>query len=309
MNSEPLLDYGRIAVVVLTWNGRADTLECLDSLATSTWKNLDVIVVDNGSHDGTEEALRQRGHDVAYIQNGANLGFAGGNNVGIAAAMERGADAVLVLNNDTVVSQDAVEMLAKALGSNPDAGACSPVLPYDPPRKELWFAGASYDPRRGRAGRATGIERGEVPLPRVPIDIDRAVGASMLVRRAVVHEVGAFSEDLFFLYEDVDWSLRMRAAGWRILLVPQACIPHKVAASQGGKPVSPTTTYYGTRNGLEMGRRHSGLHGVAAIRREIVCVAVHLASLRRAPSGTRSDCLRELIRGWRDFHRRRFGGR
>lgn len=266
-----------------------------------------MIVVDNASDDGTEEGVRQRGHDVTYIQTGANLGFAGGNNVGIAAAMERGADAVLVLNNDTIVPQDTLGTLAEALSSTPDAGACSPVLPYHPPRKELWFAGTPYDPRRGRSGRTTSIERGTLPLPEAPIDIDRAVGAAMLVRRAVVHEVGAFSEDLYFLYEDVDWSLRMRAAGWRILLVPQARIPHKVAASQGGTPVSPTTTYYGTRNDLEMGRRHSSLHGVAALRRQIVCVAVHLASLRRAPSGTRSDCLRNILRGCRDFHQRRFG--
>ena len=293
---------------MLTWNGLEDTLACLASLEASAWPDLDLIVADNGSTDGTETAVRERHPAVSVIQNGRNVGFAAGNNAGIRLALARGADAFLVLNNDTWVPADAVERLVHALEADPFAGACSPVLSYAADPECLWFAGAPFDPARARAGRASSYERGS-QLPDSPIAIDRAVGAAMLVRAEVAAAVGLFAEELFFLYEDVEWSLRMRAAGWRVLLVPDARLAHAVSASQGGTPHTPTTAYYGTRNDLEVGRRHSGLSGLRALRRELLCVAVHLYGARRAEASLRSGYLAEVIRGWRDYREGRLGPR
>ena len=293
---------------MLTWNGLEDTLACLASLEASTWPELEVIVVDNGSVDGTGSAIRSQYPAVVLVQNGRNLGFAAGNNVGIRVALTHETDAVLVLNNDTIVPVDAVERLVGALGEDPSAGACSPVISYSEAPERLWFAGATYDPMRGRAGRASAYESG-ASLPSRPVRIDRAAGAAMLVRRQVVEAVGLFAEELFYLHEDVDWSLRIRAAGWHILLVPDARIIHKVAASQGGTPHTPTTAYYGTRNDLELGRRYSARTGMHALYRELMCLAVHLAGARRVAIKRRPAYVAGVVSGWRDYRAGRLGPR
>jgi GT2 family glycosyltransferase len=297
-----------VSVVVLTWNGLEDTLSCLDSLRASTWPELDVIVVDNASADGTEQAVALRHPEVTLVQTGSNLGFAGGNNAGIRVALDHGADAVFVLNNDTCVPAYAVERLVRALDDDPMAGACSPVIHYANDPGRWWFAGSPYDPRRARAGRASEYERGG-QLPRKPVRIDRAAGAAMVVRAEVIRAVGAFAEELFYLYEDVDWSLRIRAVGWHILLVPDADVAHKVAASQGGMPHTPTTAYYGTRNDLLTGQRHGDARGARALWRELACVAVHLAGGRHAAPGQRARYLSSVLGGWRDFRAGRLGAR
>jgi GT2 family glycosyltransferase len=290
----------RVAVVVLTWNGREDTVACLQSLRGVQWRDLDVIVADNASEDGTEEAVRAGFPEVHVVQNGANLGFAEGNNRGIAAALERGADAVLILNNDTTVPSDLIASLVDALAD--DVGAVCPVLRY--PDGRIWFAGSHYDPRRARAGRLSDWETGARRLPSEPVEIDRAVGAAMLVTRAVIERLGCFVADLFYLYEDVEWSLRMRRDGLRILLDPRVTVEHHVAASQGGTRHTPLTLYYGTRNDLEVGRRY----GAEGLRREAGCAAVHVGAALR--HGTpRLACARAAIAGWRDYRQHRLGPR
>jgi GT2 family glycosyltransferase len=297
-----------VAVVVLTWNGLADTLACLHSVAAIDWPGLNVIVSDNASTDGTAQHVRAAGLAGLVIENRENLGFAGGNNVGIDAALAAGADAILLLNNDTVVPPAAVRTLVQVLDERPLAGACSPVLTFSSEPTRLWFAGSPFDPQRGRAGRASLYERG-VALPAAPFEIDRATGAAVLVRRQVVEDVGALDSDLFFLYEDVDWSLRMRDAGWRILLTPDVRVAHRVAASQNGHPVTPTTAYYGTRNDLEIGHRYGPHTRLGATRRQAGCILVHLAQLRRAPAGARIATFRATLAGVLDYRRRRFGRR
>lgn len=308
LNSLLRVPIRRVGVVVLSWNGIQDTLACLGALAGSNWSDIDVIVVDNGSTDGSAAAVRRVNRDATVIENGRNLGFAGGNNVGIDCALERGADAVLVLNNDTLVDPDAISYLVAALQDDPVAAACSPVLTYRAAPERIWFAGAPYDPDRGRSGRASVYERGAA-MPSEPFEIDRVVGAAMLVRRCAIELVGTFAEELYFLYEDVDWSLRMRAAGWHLLLAPRAHVAHSVAASQGGKPVTPLTAYYGTRNDLELGRRHGQRRGLRAVTRQLGCLGVHIAQVRRAAPGTCGATLRATCAGALDFGLGRFGQR
>ena len=309
MTGAPAPDLPLVAVVVLTWNGRADTLRCLDSLAEAGWPRLRVYVVDNASTDGTEAAVRERFPEVRYLQTGANLGFAGGNNVGIEAAVGDGADLVFVLNNDTVVPPTAISGLVRTLDEHPNAGACSPVLPYLAEPERLWFAGSHYDPMRGHSGRNSAYETGAAPLPDGPVEVERLVGAAMLVRTAVIHEVGVFDPALFYLHEDVDWSLRIRGAGHSLLLEPRVAIPHAVAASQQGHSVSPTTAYYGTRNDLEIGRRYGPEQRTARLRRQILSFAIHLAAARRGAPGTRLACARSAVAGLVDYRRRQLGPR
>src|SRR5262249_20874836 len=207
------------------------------------------------STDGTVEAVRTEFPGAELIVNDANLGFSAGNNVGIRRALERGAEWVLVLNNDVEVEPGFLAPLLEEAARRPDAAALSPKILLADPADVIWFAGASYDPRRGYNGRQRGYgERDDGRFDEVWAT-DRVCGAAMLVPRAVLERDGLFDEELFAYYEDTDWSLRARGP---LLVVPASRVHHRVSASSGGES-SPTTLYYGTRNALVGAERYAPL--------------------------------------------------
>jgi len=288
----------RVSAVVLSWNGREDTLSCLRSLAG---EGIDVIVVDNASEDGSAEAVEREFPAVEVILNDRNLGYAGGMNVGIRRALERGAEHVLLLNNDVELEPGAVAaLLAEAEG----AGAVCPLITFSHDPETVWFAGASFDPRCGYNGRQQGFGRPASSFTDVS-ETDRACGAAMLVTRSALDAVGLLDEDLFAYQEDTDWSLRARQAGFPLRVAPAARVRHKVSAATGGEG-SETALYYSTRNTLEVSERHAPLGSVDTWRRRAVILLAHTAqaALGRRPSG-----LQAVARGWSDFRGRRFGPR
>ncbi len=295
-----------VAAVVLSWNGREDTLACLRSLAAVEGTGLATILVDNASTDGTVEAVLAEFPEVEVLVNDANLGFAEGNNVGIRHALEGDAGWVLVLNNDVEVDPGFLGALLDEAGRRPDAGALSPVIRFGPPSELIWFAGASYDPRRGYNGRQRGYGRPAGPPYDKVWETDRICGAAMLVPRAVLEEVGVFDTALFAYYEDTDWSLRVRAAGRRLYVVPAARIWHKVSRSSGGES-SPATLYYGTRNALAVAERYAPLGFVGTRRRRGVLLAAH--GMQAVQSSHPREGLAAVLAGWRDFRAGRFGRR
>jgi GT2 family glycosyltransferase len=297
---------GLVAVIVLSWNGRDDTLGCLASLAAVSYPELVTIVVDNGSSDGTPEALAAAFPAVECIRSERNLGFAEGCNVGIRRALERGARYVLILNNDVEVDARFVEALVEEALRRPDAGAlCSKVLYLDPPDL-IWFAGASFDPHSGYNGRQRGYrERDDGRFEEV-VESDRACGAAMLVPRSVFEEVGLFDPELFAYSEDTDWSLRARAAGHRLYLVPASRVWHKVSVASGGEN-SPSTLYYGVRNTIEVCERYAPLGRLGSGRRRLVLLAAHVA--QALLSRRRREGLVAVWQGYRDLRARRFGQR
>src|SRR5436190_598438 len=238
-----------VAVVILDWNGREDTLACLRSLEQVEWDELSVIVIDNGSSDGVGDAIRAQFPDVHVIRSERNLGFAGGNNLGLRAALAEDADYVLMLNNDTELDRHAVAELVRVAEERPDAGAVCPLIYYMEPPDRIWFAGARFDPRRGHNGRHTGYRERDHGQYGVVRETGRATGAAMLVSRRALEDVGLLDERLFLHVEDVEWSLRMRAAGYRVLLVPSARVWHRVSVAAGGEH-SPSIAYYAIRNTL-----------------------------------------------------------
>jgi GT2 family glycosyltransferase len=296
----------RVAVVVLSWNGREDTLACLASLAGVDYPELTTIVVDNGSTDRTGEAVRALHPKVDIVRTEENLGFAEGNNVGIRRALELGADHVLVLNNDVEVDPGFVTALVEEAKRRPEAGAlCSKIL-YMDPHDLIWFAGATFDPRSGYNGRQVGYRERDDGRFEAVTETDRACGAAMLVPRHVLEEVGLFDPDLFFYSEDVDWSLRARDAGYRHYVVPASKLWHKVSVTSGGEN-SPTTLYYGVRNTTEVCERFAPLRGLARRRRRFVLVAVHLLQALR--SSRKREGIEAVLQGWGDFRHQRFGKR
>jgi hypothetical protein len=284
----------KLTAVVLSWNGREDTLAAVESL-----RGIPTVVVDNGSTDGTADAVAERFPEVDLIRTGVNLGYAAGNNVGIRRALDLGAEWVLLLNNDATAEPGLVPALEAAAAERPDAGvlACK-VLFADSGR--VWYAGASFDPILGRSrhtrfGGEDGPEEGR--------DVARATGTGMAVSRAAIERAGLLDEELFLYVEDLEWSLRIAAAGFAIVYVPAARVRHHVSSSSGGAG-SPTTSYYETRNMLAVVERHRPLpRGLLGPRRALVVAPRVVQSLSRPRSAYAA------WRGWRDYRRGRMGRR
>lgn len=296
----------RVTIVVLAHNRLSDTLGCLESLQHANWAALSVIVVDNGSSDGTAEVVRARFPAVTVLECSHNLGFADGNNIGIGRALDAGADYVFLLNNDTTLAPDVVAECVAVAQRHPDVGAVCPLIYFAEPPTLVWFAGAHFDARRAHSGGMVGyreLDRGQFAAC---AQTDRAAGAAVLLPRAVLEQVGLLDGELFFLYEDVDWSLRARKAGYRIYMAPRGRVWHHVSASAGGEH-SPMIAYYDTRNHVVICRRHAPLRGVSAFRREIGILLVHLAGARRAERPW--AYLLAALRGWSDGRRGRLGPR
>jgi GT2 family glycosyltransferase len=297
---------GSVVVVVLSWNGREDTLACLRSLGEASYPRLDVVVVDNCSSDGSPEAVAAEHPDATLVRLESNRGFAGGMNAGIEAALARGADHVMLLNNDTVVEPGFLEPLVEALEfDEPAAAACSQMVFLDEPER-VWYAGADFRHGRGHHGTNRGYGQPRLDETVPPYTTDRACGGAMLIRSDMLAGVGLFDESLFAYAEDTDWSLRAARRGHHVLVVPASVVRHAVSKSSGGAS-SPDTLYYGLRNGLIVAERWAPREPVGTWARRAEAVAVHLAQALR--SDRRRAGARAVFAGWRDFRRGRFGPR
>lgn len=247
-----------VAIIVLNWRKPAETLACLQSLARCTYPNAQVVVVDNGSGDDSVALIRRGFPQVPILETGANLGYAGGNNVGVRYALEQGADAVLILNNDIVVAPGFLEpLLAVALPPAEPVIATAAVCEMARP-DILWALGADIDWRDGSPVRLHSEEpyAGWQGVP--PLRVGYAAGSAMLAPRCVWETVGLIEETFFLYYEEADWCMQAQRAGFHILAVPDSVVWHEVAAQQGRG--SPTVTYYMTRNALWFLRRNLSMH-------------------------------------------------
>ena len=242
------MSHPSVHLIILSWNGREDTLECVASCRQATYPNVRLLVVDNGSTDGSVAAVRARFPDVEVLELGENRGYTGGNNAGIRRVLEAGAEYVLLLNNDTVVDPGFVDALVDAARADPSAGMLNSKMYFFEPRDMLWFAGASFHPWIGW-GRHQGygeVDRGQHDSVR---SLERACGCSLMVTRAACERIGLLDDGYFAYCEDLDWSARARRAGFRIAFVPGSRIWHKVSRATGGTG-SGVSHYYYTRNML-----------------------------------------------------------
>jgi GT2 family glycosyltransferase len=225
----------RVAIILLTWNGKALTLACLESLASLEYDAVEIIVVDNGSTDGTADAVRGAyGDRVRVIENSSNLGFSRGNNVGIRRALDDGADLVLLLNNDTTVDPALVRHLADVIRSSGEIGIVGPKIYYASPPDRIWFAGGEISLARG-VSRHIGIrerDRGQHDEVR---DVDYITGCALMARRQVFEAIGGLDPGFTAYYEDADFCMRARRAGFRVVYVPSGRVWHKISASTGGQ--------------------------------------------------------------------------
>ena len=275
-----------IAVVVLNWNNPAETIACLNSLAQLRGTRPRILVVDNGSTDDSVPAIRAAFPDVEILETGANLGYAGGNNAGIRQALAAGAEAVCILNNDVIVETDFLAPLWAALQEQPGVGITTPLVGEQADDGRVWALGLAVEWRTGQVRRQHAGEPAAPWRVHAPFEVEIASGTAMLVKREVFERVGLLDESYFLYYEETDWCLRVRQAGYRVVAVPSSVVWHKVSATLG--TLSPVVDYYMLRNHLRLiGGHWSGasrwwlllttaLRGLAAVGR------VHCEFTRRA---------------------------
>ncbi|MBE0410696.1 MAG: glycosyltransferase family 2 protein [Anaerolineales bacterium] len=238
--------------VILNTNRRDDTLACLASLEKSSYSNLQTIVLDNASIDGSLDAINRRFPDVTVIPLQENKGYAGNNNVGIQAALELGADWVLVLNEDTIVDEECISKLIQVGEVNSKIGIVGPmVYHYDEP-VGIQSAGGWLN-SRWESGHI-GLNEADNGQFKQPHPVEWISGCAILVRRAVIHQIGMLDERFFYYWEETEWCLRYRRAGWTIMHVPYAKLWHK-GVQRDYKP-NPNVTYYNTRNRLMFMKKH-----------------------------------------------------
>jgi len=271
----------KVFVVILNLNGKDFTLDCLTSLEDlKKPKNcqVELIVVDNGSTDGSVAAIKKSFPKVAVLENKKNLGFAEGNNVGFRFGLKKGADYVLLLNNDTIVDKNfLVELLRQ--GEDKRVGILGPKIYFAPGYefhkerykesqrgKVLWYAGGQMDWDNVLASHrgVDEVDRGQYDKVS---ETDFVSGCCMLVKRQVLEKVGLFDPRYFLYYEDNDLCQRAKRAGFKLLFVPAAHLWHLNAGTAGGSGSS-LQEYYISRNRLLFGLRFAPLQAKLALVRQ-----------------------------------------
>ena len=308
----------KIFIIILNWNQAKLTMECVDSvrkMKVPSNYNLNIVVVDNGSeHPVTlsevERSLSGNTRDSStsvgmtkVIQNNKNLGFAGGNNVGIKYALDNFADYVMILNNDTLVDPSLLANLLNGMQKDPKAAIVSPKIYFAKGfefKKEkykkadlgkvIWYAGGKMD-WKNIYGSNIGVDEVDKGQYDKEKEIDFATGACFLISATVLKETGIFDEKYFMYLEDADLSLRMKKKKYKIIYEPKAELWHKVAQSSGIG--SNLNDYFISRNRLLFGFKYASLRTKLALIRE---------SFRLFIFGRHWQAV-----GIRDFYMRRFG--
>jgi len=244
----------RVEVIVLNWNGWRDTLGCIASLQKSNYPNFGLIVVDNGSSDGSQDQIETQFPAIQVLQTGANLGFGGGCNAGIRRALELGADYVWLINSDATVDEKTLTEMVRVADRQASVGAVGSVL-YEaeqPDQVQRWGG--------GKIQLWSGAAQHQIR----PAELDYVSGASMLLRREAIEQVGFFDEQAFFMYwEDSDLGFRLRQAGWRLAVAEKSHVWHKLSASLG-KGSAQLDAYF-TCSGVRFLRRHSPVPHVSVL--------------------------------------------
>ena len=248
---------GLVYIVLINYNGFDDTIDCVESIRGNKYKNYKIVIVDNHSTDDSQEKLKDTysaSSDVILILSDANLGFSGGNNLGIKRAIEDKADYVMLLNNDTIIDERCIERLVSKSKQHEDSAFITGKILYYYEPKKIWFAGGEYEAHKG-SGRHFGvgeIDRGQFNEEK---ELSFVCGCLVLMSRKCVESVGLMPEEYFLYGEDTAYSLEVTRKGLKIFYEPEAVIYHKVSASTS--KISNLTGYYVIRNRLYIIKKYN----------------------------------------------------
>ena len=259
----PSAPLDHLVAVVLNWCAEDDAVRAVTSLLAESSPGLTVLIVDNASPDGSGERLHQQFPELPYLQTGANLGYAGGNQQAIEWALARGADAVLLVNDDAELRPGCLAALRNAMDTDPTLGACAPTVVHGPPHDDrVWWAGGTFSARAGcgvhwHAGDRLAAVQQRHPQPVVPVTAVN--GCVMLLRSAALRAVGGLDPTYFCYNEDTELTLRLRAGGWATAWVPGAVAVHHLPFPE--PPPSPWAITQLGRNRRRLAAQH--LRGLA----------------------------------------------
>ena len=246
----------KVAIVILNWNTWEVTRDCLVSLQKLEYSNYDTLLIDNGSSDGSAKKLSALFPDLKIIQNHRNLGFAGGNNVGIRYAMQHEAEYVLLLNNDTIVSPSFLSKMISAAEADPKIGILNPTIFYCEPSDRIWYAGGGFNHWRGFAQHYGMRKRGAPHFLRSR-EVTFITGCAFLIRSEVISRIGLLDENFFLVCEDTDWSLRALQNSFYAMYVADAVIWHKESFTIKERSGKWVRDFYNIRNALLIARKHA----------------------------------------------------
>lgn len=274
----------KISIIILTLNAYKMTREMLLNVGGLQTKGIkaECILVDNNSSDETAEKLanyKLPNMDYKFIEIGANLGFAGGNNVGIKDALERGADYIILMNNDLVLPRDILVVLTGFMEKSPEVGIASPKIYFAPGYefhkdrykstelgKVIWYAGGVID-RKNVYSNHRGVDEVDRGQYDKVSETDFTNGACMIIRRSVIEKIGLLDAKYFLYWEDADFSERAKRAGFKVTYFPDTHLWHKVSSSTGGSG-SPTNDYFLTRNRLYFANKYMNFRTRFAVMRD-----------------------------------------
>lgn len=255
----------KTAVILVNWNSYALTRDCILSLQQIPAEQLDILLVDNNSADGSGRQLEQAFPGIVYLQAADNLGFTGGNNLAINYALQKDYSYVLLLNNDTTVAPDFLEKLTRYLDAHPTVGAVQPLIYCEEPSKVIWNAGSYFLDFIGQP-----IVKKKLQKEKIAVDsgvaVDWITGCAFLVRKDLLKKTGSLSDNMFMYFEDVDLSFRIRKLEYELHLVPAAEIWHVGGMSNKQKTkneegyVNPVVHYLNTRNRLWILKKYTPLY-------------------------------------------------
>lgn len=284
-----------LSVITVNYNGYKDTCELIDSIPFSD--NMEVIVVDNASTNDEASSILQKYPQITVLRSEKNLGFAGGNNLGIKAAKGK---YLFLVNNDTIFKDFRADALIARLESSPQIGMICPKIRFAWGNNPIQFAG--YTPLSPITIRNQSIGFGEEDNGQhdTPHQTPYAHGAAMMVKREVIEKVGLMPECYFLYYEELDWSMMITRAGYKIWYEPSCTIYHKESQSTGQN--SPLRTYYITRNRLLLVKRNfKGLTKYASY--AYLTGIVALRDIVKHTITGKFNLLKATLRGICDFSR------
>jgi len=280
----------KVAAIVLNYNGKELTLPAIASLRKMSYAHFEILHVDNGSSDGSFEAVAEAHPEVVQVRVEENRGVVHGINRGLEVALERGCGYVLVLNNDIEAEASMLTELVRVAESDPTIGCVGPKIYYYWERQLLWSTGGII-----RFKESITRERGMGERDRGQYDRDEEVpyvsGCAMLARRAVVEEIGLWDPLFHLAVDDADWCMRMKQQGYRCFYAHRAVLWHKVAATVGGYRAS--RTFYNGRSAAIFVRRYGGLREWCTFLL-FITAALPLAFLRELPKGNQGAVLAKL---------------
>jgi len=270
-----------LGIVIVSWNVRELLAACLESVVSAPSLTTDIVVVDNASGDGSAEIVRRCFPQVRLIASEKNLGFAGGNNVGIrywgldaSTSKLQSPRYLLLLNPDTLVRGDALETMVRFMDATPQAGLCGARLIYEDGRFQhsafgfpgLWQIALDSPGIPGRLSDSwlNGRYSRKLYAAGLPFEIDHPLGAAMLVRAEAIRQAGLMDEDFYMYCEEVDWCWRIKKAGWKIYCVPQAEIVHYAGQSTRQVKAEMIAALWTSR--LRLYRKHYPARKLAAAR-------------------------------------------